>query len=56
MQMLTYLFNWASGWGISVERKGTAPASTTDWASSGLCLQISLKALAAILLKAISGS
>ena len=37
-------------------RKGTAPASTTTYASSGECLQISLKALAEILLREISGS
>jgi len=52
----TYLLSYPSGWGIRVERKGTAPASTTAWASSGECLHISLRAEAEILLRAISGS
>lgn len=37
-------------------KNGTAPASTTTWANSGECLQISLRALAEILLREISGS
>ena len=41
---------------IREAKKGTAPASTTTYANSGECLQISLKALAEILFKDISGS
>ena len=37
-------------------KNGTAPASTTTCANSGECLQISLRALAEILFKEISGS
>jgi len=37
-------------------KNGTAPASTTTCANSGECLQISLRALAEILLREISGS
>lgn len=38
------------------DKKGTAPLSTTVWANSELCLQISDKAEADILFKAVSGS
>jgi len=55
-QALTYLFKTASKHGINVDKKGTAPASTTAYANSGVCLQISLNALAEILLNGISGS
>ena len=48
--------SWASVALIREARKGTAPASTTTYASSGECLQISLKALAEILFNEISGS
>ena len=41
---------------IREAKNGTAPASTTTWANSGECLQISLSALAEILLREISGS
>ena len=41
---------------IREAKKGTAPASTTTYANSGECLQISLKALAEILFNEISGS
>lgn len=40
---------------MSWVRKGTAPASTTNWANSAECLQISLKAEAEILLSVGSG-
>lgn len=43
-------------WLIREAKKGTAPASTTTYANSGECLQISLKALAEILFNEISGS
>jgi len=38
------------------DKKGTAPASTMCWANSEECLQISDKAEAEILLRAVSGS
>lgn len=41
---------------MSEARKGTAPASTTTYANSGECLQISERADAEILLRVISGS
>jgi len=40
---------------MSWAKKGTAPASTTNCASSGECLQISLNAEAAILFNVGSG-
>lgn len=41
---------------ISCAKCGIAPASTTAWASSGVCLQMSLRVEAAMRLRAISGS
>lgn len=55
-QALTCLLRTASKQGIKVDKKGTAPASTTAYANSGVCLHISLNALAEILLNGISGS
>lgn len=45
-----------SGWGINVDKNGTAPASTTAYANSAECLHISDNADAEILFNAISGS
>lgn len=49
-------FNLASGFRIICARWAIAPVSTMVWASSGECLAMSLKAEAATLFRAISGS
>ena len=36
----TCLLSWASWWLINWAKNGTAPASTTNWANYGECLQI----------------
>jgi len=55
-QLHTCLFSYASLSLISEAKNGTAPASTTLYANMGECLQISLRALAEILLREISCS
>ena len=52
----TYLLSCASACTIKELKNGTAPASTTYYAKSLECLQISESAEAAILFKATSGS
>lgn len=41
---------------MSADKNGAAPASTTFWANSAVCLQISLRAPAETLFKVVSGS
>ncbi len=55
-QLSTCRFSWSSGWVMRPAMKVTAPASTTFLARFSLCLQISLRQPAAILLSLISGS